>query len=77
MRGIHGALAGGHREVQEEVIVAAQEFEDGVGRCHVGRLDEDRGEDARQERCGCHVPVVALVTHLERLGGDGLEVDGS
>jgi hypothetical protein len=73
---VEGGLAGGHGQVQEEVVVAEQKVEDRRRRRSVDGPHQRRGDDAREEPGRRHIPVVALVSHLEGLGRDALEVDG-
>ncbi len=76
--GVERELAGGHREVEEEVVVAADEGER-LG--HVGRVDtggdHGRGEVAQHHQRAGPVAVVGLVAHLQHLGEDAGDVDAA
>jgi len=73
---VEGGLGGGHGEIEIEMIVGLEELE--YGRRHLrGRgAHQGGGDEPGEERGGSHVAVVALVAHLERLGGEVLEIDG-
>ncbi len=73
--GVEGRLAGGHREVEEEVVVAAQEVEDRGSHRRLRRADERRRDRAGEQRRAGDVPVVPLVAHLEGLPGEAAQVD--
>jgi hypothetical protein len=69
--GVGGELAGRHDEVEEEVVVAADEAGD-LGQVAARRVEREQvGQQLAQqhERAGA-VAVVALVAHLQHLGDE-------
>ena len=75
-RGVERQLAGGHREVEEEVVVAADEpqaLRHVVGGVAGGH--HRRGQVAQQHQRAGAVAVVRLVAHLQHLGEDPGDVD--
>ena len=70
MGGVHRGFAGRHADVQEEVLVAGREVEntaplDGIQRVQRGDRSGERFD--QQRACGA-IAIVALVTHVHRLG---------
>ena len=73
VRRIEHGLASGHRDVEEKVIVAGDEFEHcgNVGQRKAG-LEQRGGQLFEQERRGGYVAIVAFVAHVQRLRGERL-----
>ena len=76
--GVQRQLARGHRQVQEEMVVAADECRcpRDVGRTDAG-LDHRWQQVAEQHERAGPVPVVRLVAHLHHLGEDRGDVHRS
>ena len=80
--GVERELAGGHREVEEEVVVAADEAQR-LGDVRLSNpasdpaADHRRGEVAQQHQRAGAVAVVGLVAHLQHLGEDAGDVDAA
>ena len=77
-RRVQHRLGGGHRKVQEEVVVVVDELQHfGGDRRLVAGRHHCRSDGPVKERCGGAIAVVDLVAHVERLGDEVLEVDAA
>ena len=73
--GIEHRLAGGHREVEKEVIVAGDEVDGGgdIGRGRI-RLQQSRNQPFQEQGRRRDVAVVHLVAHVQRLRHQRFEI---
>lgn len=75
---VHGGLAGGHGEIEEELVVAGDEAHHPLQvRPVLHHLGEGGGHLAHKEGGGGYVALVHLVSHGQRLGYHDLEGDGA